>query len=160
MQGKCLSIMLRNFLATLVLTSSFHGGLNQITFLLPDIFWRRSSQCTEARCCTQRLSGRCCTPRPLLQRLPCWRTGRRFSCLSFGAVPSYMHGVVGVLVHVDGVAGCLLEGFVQACLQVEGHIQEVGYFDVYLGDNTQPPARGAQQLADHRPCTALSGPLG
>ena len=26
---------------------------------------------------------------------------------------------------VDGVAGCLLEGSVQACLQVEGHIQEV-----------------------------------
>ena len=37
--GKCLFIMIRNFLATLVLTSSFHGGgLNQITFLLRDLF--------------------------------------------------------------------------------------------------------------------------
>ena len=39
--------------------------------------------------------------------------------------------------HVDGVAGCLIEGSVQACLQVEGHIKEVGYFGVDLGGNTQ-----------------------
>ena len=48
-----------------------------------------------------------------------------------------MHGVVGVLVHIDWVAGCLLEGSVQACLQVGDHIQEVGYFDVDLGGNIQ-----------------------
>ena len=36
--GKCLSIMARYFLAKLVLTSSFHGGQNQITFLLRDLF--------------------------------------------------------------------------------------------------------------------------
>ena len=46
-------------------------------------------------------------------------------------------GWLRVLVHVYGVAGCLLEGSVQACLEVEGHIQEVGYFDVDLGGNTQ-----------------------
>ena len=40
--------------------------------------------------------------------------------------------------HVNGVAGCLLVGSVQACLQVEGHIQEVGYYDVdLLGGNAQ-----------------------
>ena len=39
--------------------------------------------------------------------------------------------------HVNWVAGCLLEGSVQACLQVEGPIQEVGYFDVDLGGNAQ-----------------------
>ena len=31
-----------------------------------------------------------------------------------------MHGVVGVLVNIDVVAGCLLEGSVEACLSVNG----------------------------------------
>ena len=35
------------------------------------------------------------------------------------------------------VAGCLLEGSVQACLQVEDHTQEDGYFDVNLGGYTR-----------------------
>ena len=48
--------------------------------------------------------------------------------------------------HVDGVAGCLLEGSVQACLQVEGHIQEVGYFDVDLGGNAQVVLRSTFKI--------------
>ena len=43
--------------------------------------------------------------------------------------------------HLDGVAGCLLEGSVQACLQVEGHIQEVGCFVVELDGNAQDVLR-------------------
>ena len=36
--GKCRSSMAENFLAMLVLTSSFHGGLNQVTFLFLVLF--------------------------------------------------------------------------------------------------------------------------
>ena len=42
--------------------------------------------------------------------------------------------------------GLLVEGSVQACLQVEGHIHEDGYFDVDLGSNTQVVLRKFDNL--------------
>ena len=70
----------------------------------------------------------------------------------------HFHGVVGVLVHVDGAAGCLLKGSLQACLQVE-----VGYFDVDLGGITQAVLRKCLTTfffslsTSGRPCTVSFG---
>ena len=117
--------MLKNFLTTLVLTSSFHGRLNLLgdglLSVLELVIVPRGFQGAAVHhdlCFEDFLVG------GQVRDSPANHSGQYLL---------HMHGVVGVLVHVDVDAGCLLKGSVQACLQVEGHIQEVGYFDVDLG---------------------------
>ena len=112
--------MLRNFLATFVLTSSFHGRLNQITFLLDDSLLSVLKLVVIYREAFRALiySETSASKTSLLE------DRSKFLLPIIGAIP-FSHRVDEVLVHVDEFASCLVEGSVQSCLQVEGHIQEV-----------------------------------
>ena len=96
--GKCMSIIARNFLATLVLTSSCHWGLNQITFLLRylflatvfSVYWSLSLYPEASRA--------------LLYTSTSASKTSLLEDRSEMHLP-IMHWVVGVLLHVDGVAG-------------------------------------------------------